>query len=178
MKAATANGCQRRSRFASRDTVASSDALSMGFEICKFPEMARLMSNRSVRSRAWRRALRSMTSTAVAIRSGPGTVFLSICVQPRTALSGLRSSCYSVARNSSRIRAARCASARASRSRCTNRSAEVALPNCAATSSIPGVRSGCGGGKSTRRQAHVEKPAVVDEDQPWRYRDRRGNRWP
>ena len=59
-----------------------------------------------------------MTSMARAElrRLGRASRLRSSCVQPRMAFSGVRSSCDSVARNSSLMRAVRCASMRALRS--------------------------------------------------------------
>ena len=76
------------------------------------PEMMRLMSSRSSMSCVCTRALRSIVSRPLQIvgrRSfGP---LRSTCDQPRMALSGVRSSCESVARNSSLMSLSRSAAA-------------------------------------------------------------------
>ncbi len=81
------------------------------------PVMIRLRSSRSSISCTCARALRSMTSMARRWSSGlVVSPFSRICVHPRIELSGVRSSCDSVARNSSLMRVARCAAMRALRS--------------------------------------------------------------
>ena len=72
----------------------------------------RLISRRSSISCACTRALRSIASSPRP-RSTALAPILRTCDQPRMELSGVLSSCESVARNSSFIALARCASARA-----------------------------------------------------------------
>jgi hypothetical protein len=78
--------------------------------------MILLMSSKSEISLAWTRALRSMTWMASIVSASLTRCICSSWAQPRIALIGVRSSCDSVATNSSLIRFARSASARASRS--------------------------------------------------------------
>ena len=80
------------------------------------PELMRLMSSRSSMSCAWTRALRSMVSRPARSSSALRLVMRSTWAQPRMAFSGVRSSCDSVARNSSLASLTRSASARAARS--------------------------------------------------------------
>ena len=77
------------------------------------PVMMRETSSTSPISLAWAWALRSMISRTCGRRSADTGAWRSIETQPRTALSGVRSSCESVARNSSFRRLARSASSRA-----------------------------------------------------------------
>jgi len=85
-------------------------------------------------SRIWRRVVRSIVSRARAVFSRSSCPRRSMWVQLSAALSGDRSSCDSVARNSSLARFERSASARASRSRmkscwmsCSARSSRATL---------------------------------------------------
>jgi hypothetical protein len=65
------------------------------------PVMMRETSRRSSMTRACARAFRSITSTAWRSRASLRSVRRSTCAHPRMALSGVRSSCETVARNSS-----------------------------------------------------------------------------
>ena len=78
--------------------------------------MMRDTSSMSSISSACARALRSMVSSAFCSLSGDKVSARSMCVHPTIALSGVRSSCDSVARNSSLARLAASAASRASRS--------------------------------------------------------------
>ena len=76
-------------------------------------------SSRSCTSLAWACALRSMRSMACRRSSSGRWPVRSRCTQPTMALSGVRSSCERVARNSSFSRLASCSrSSRSARSRC------------------------------------------------------------
>jgi hypothetical protein len=77
------------------------------------PVTMREISRRSSTSRIWAVALRSMASSARSVRAGSSVAVLKIRAQPYTALSGVRSSWESRARNSSLARLAVSASARA-----------------------------------------------------------------
>jgi len=70
------------------------------------PVTIRDTSRRSSIKWAWRRALRSMTSNACRRRSSGNDPVRNIDSHPNTALRGVRSSCDSVARNSSFERSA------------------------------------------------------------------------
>jgi hypothetical protein len=74
------------------------------------PVMARDTSRRSSMSCACARALRSMVSKARPALPPSSCPMRSMCAQPRIAVSGVRSSCETVARNSSFRRFASCAS--------------------------------------------------------------------
>ncbi len=67
-------------------------------------------------------AFRSIVSTAIVEVAASSVPLLSMRDHPRIALSGVRNSCESVARNSSLSRPASCACSRASRSRVSSRS--------------------------------------------------------
>ena len=93
----------------------------------------------------WARALRSITSRARAAVSSSSWAVRSVTAQPSTALSGVRSSCDSMARKSSFIRLADSASSRACCSRARSwalRSAMAAWsaswPSVASSSSVKG----------------------------------------
>ncbi len=81
-----------------------------------FPVMTRLRSRRSSMSWAWAHALRRMTSTPRRTLCLSSRLSRSTSAQPRMALRGVRSSCDSVARNSSLRCAVRSDSALAWRS--------------------------------------------------------------
>ena len=81
------------------------------------PEMIRDTSRMSSMSCACSRAFRPMTSSAWRIRSGDSPSPLTIWTHPRIALSGVRSSCESVARNSSLSRLASSAEREPARAR-------------------------------------------------------------
>jgi hypothetical protein len=76
------------------------------------PETIRLMSSRSEMSSAWARVFRLMISSPWSVSGSLGCRSNS-SVQPRMALSGVRSSCETIARKSSLTRLARSASVRA-----------------------------------------------------------------
>ena len=97
------------------------------------PATIRDTSSRSSISLACVRAFRSMTSSASVRRSWRTLPERSIVIHPSIALSGVRSSCDSVARNSSLARSASCAAARASRSRVTSRRSRSPVSRCASS---------------------------------------------
>ena len=100
---------------------------------CSLPETMRLMSRRSAMSCACALVLREMMSnprSSIAESSRPRIIS---CVHPRIALSGVLSSCETMATNSSLIRLARSASARALRSASSSRSRSAAA-SCRSTS--------------------------------------------
>ena len=92
---------------------------------------------------AW--ALRTMVSTAACRRAAASAGSRSMCAQPRIALSGVRSSCDSVARNSSLTRPASSATVRAT---CASAASRWAVSNRAALSS---ARVACDAMASTSR---------------------------
>jgi hypothetical protein len=97
------------------------------------PDTMRFMSSRSSMSCACARALRAMVSSPRRVSASPTARASSSVDHPSTALSGVRSSCDSVARNSSFSRLTRPASARAARSAATSRALSTACAACAAT---------------------------------------------
>ena len=91
---------------------------STGFSSTRsFPEVMRETSRMSSMSCVCACALRSMVSSARPSDEGSTAPVRSIRVQPRMALSGVRSSCETVARNSSLVRLAASACVRAAFSR-------------------------------------------------------------
>jgi len=94
--------------------------------ISSFPVMMRETSRMSLINWAWSLALRPMTSIACRAPSGGSPPDCSISIQPRMACSGVRSSCDSVARNSSFTRLASSAAARRWSSGCVGIEHELA----------------------------------------------------
>ncbi len=80
-----------------------------------WPLTIRAMSSNSATSRFWMRALLSMISRAAAV-SASRLLALRRCVHASTAARGVRSSCESIAKNSSRFLFACSATSRARRS--------------------------------------------------------------
>jgi len=104
-------------RFRQADSTSTIDGKSTGWiSIRSLPAMMRETSRMSSISSACARALRSIVSSARCSFSGDRDRDRSMCVHPTIALSGVRSSCDSVARNSSLARLAASAASRASRS--------------------------------------------------------------
>ena len=83
------------------------------------------MSSRSEISAIWARQLRSMISSACSRRSGSTTPACMRRTQPKIELSGVRSSCERVERNSFLSRLASSACRRLSRSRSISRACSV-----------------------------------------------------
>ena len=94
---------------ASTNAVGSTDWISSRI----LPETMRLMSSRSSMSWVWARVFRSMTSSPCWVCAAVIVPVRRRCDHPRMAFSGVRSSCDTVARNSSFIAFARSASPRA-----------------------------------------------------------------
>ena len=92
------------------------DGLTGWMSSRSLPEVMRLMSSRSSISCVWARALRSMASRPFARSLASFELERRIFDHPRMALRGVRSSCESVARNSSLMSLARSAVLRAARS--------------------------------------------------------------
>jgi hypothetical protein len=106
-----------RTRFSSAAGRTASRAAPMIASRCtgasrssSFPDTMRDTSSNCSSSCACARALRSIASHAYAARDGSICSVRSIVAQPSTALMGVRSSCDTVARNSSLARLAACAS--------------------------------------------------------------------
>ena len=116
------------------------------------PRTIRATSSRSSTICAWVVALRSMASMARSVAEASSRPVRSSRDQPSTAFSGVRSSCETVAMNSSLARLARSASARASCSRASS-AARSASPRRASVRSPKTSATPCGLPPSARMGA-------------------------
>jgi hypothetical protein len=118
------------------------------------PVESREMSMRSSTSRVCAAALRAMLATARASRSPSSEVCWRIWAQPTIALSGVRSSCETAARNSSFRRLA-------SRSRTSSASRSISTRRRSSTSSRSASFEACSVALASRSRASIASKAAA-----------------